>query len=61
MRKLPLYLALAAALGGATSMVLIAFSPRSPASLPIFVIGMIIALGAASTAMRLLRQPGASK
>jgi hypothetical protein len=56
MNKLPVFLALAAAMGGALSMILIATAPRSSSTLPIFMVAMIITFGALSSARRLARQ-----
>ena len=56
MRRLPVFLALAAALGSAASIVLIAFGTRTAPSLPIFVIATVITFGALSSARRLARQ-----
>jgi hypothetical protein len=58
MRKVPVILALGAALGGAASMILMATAPRNSLTLPIFIVAMIITFGALSTARRLARGPG---
>lgn len=56
MHKLPVFLASVAAIGGAASMILIATAPRSSVTLPVFVVVLVITLGAASSAKRLSRQ-----
>ena len=56
MRRLPVVLALAAVMGGAASMVLMAFGTRSALSLPAFAIATVITFGALSSARRFARQ-----
>jgi hypothetical protein len=56
MQKLARILALSAAIGGATSMLLVASDLSNSQSLPIFVLGMIITLGALASARRLAGQ-----
>jgi hypothetical protein len=61
MRKLPVVLATAAAIGGTAAMVLLAFDPRRGSTLPIFVIAMVITFGALSSATRCARQSSSLK
>ena len=56
MRKLPVFLASAASIGGAVSMALVAAAPRNAYTDAIFIIGLIITLGALSCAKRLARR-----
>jgi hypothetical protein len=56
MHKLPLVLAVIAAIGGVASMILAVSGPRNASTLPIFVIAMIITLGALGSARRFVRQ-----
>jgi hypothetical protein len=60
MRKLPVFLALSASVGGAASMILVTIAPRNPSTLPILVVGLIITFGALSSARRFARQSRAS-
>ena len=60
MRELLVFLASAAGLGGAVSMVLVATAPRSAVTPATFVVAMIITFGALSSARRLARQTRAS-
>jgi len=56
MRKLPILLALGAALGGVVSMVLVAAAPHNASTSGIFIVAMIITFGALSSARRMARQ-----
>lgn len=52
MRKLPVVLAMSAAIGGTASMVLLAFGLRGGSTFPMFAVAMIITFGALRSARR---------
>jgi hypothetical protein len=45
MRRLPLFLAIGAAIGGAASMILIGTAPRNSVTLPVFVVALSVLNG----------------